>query len=90
MQNIKPGEIYNCADDLPTTQSEVIIYATKLLNVSPPEPIELPDYAQSFYLGSKRVSNVKIKKDLNVSLIYPNYKVGLESLHVNKTEITSE
>lgn len=90
MQNIKPGEIYNCADDLPTTQSEVVIYATKLLNVSPPEPIELPDYAQSFYLGSKKVSNVKIKKDLNVSLIYPNYKVGLESLHVKKTEITSE
>ncbi|WP_353272471.1 SDR family oxidoreductase [Wolbachia endosymbiont (group A) of Urophora cardui] len=93
MQNIKPGEVYNCADDLPTTQSEVIMYAAKLLNVSPPEPIEvssLPDYAQSFYLESKKVSNVKIKKDLNVSLIYPNYKVGLESLHVKKTEITLE
>ncbi|GFY65346.1 NAD(P)-dependent oxidoreductase [Trichonephila inaurata madagascariensis] len=55
MQSIKPGEIYNCADDSPTTQSEVIMYAAKLLNVSPPEPIELPDYAQSFYLGSKKL-----------------------------------
>ncbi|MDR2831698.1 MAG: SDR family oxidoreductase [Rickettsiales bacterium] len=89
IQNIKPGEIYNCADDLPATQSEVVVYAAKLLNVSAPKPIEvssLSDYAQSFYLGLKKVSNAKIKKDLNVSLIYPNYKVGLESLYIKKTE----
>ncbi|APR98850.1 SDR family oxidoreductase [Wolbachia endosymbiont of Folsomia candida] len=80
MQNIKPGEIYNCADDLPATQSEVVAYGAKLLNINPPEEIEvtsLPDDAQSFYLGSKKVSNAKIKRNLNVSLIYPNYKVGL-------------
>ncbi|QKX02331.1 SDR family oxidoreductase [Wolbachia endosymbiont of Dirofilaria (Dirofilaria) immitis] len=90
MQNMKPGEIYNCADDLPATQSEVITYAAKLLNVSVPEPIEvssLPDYAQSFYLGSKKVSNVKIKKDLSISLIYPNYKVGLESLYIEELKL---
>ncbi|WCR58583.1 SDR family oxidoreductase [Wolbachia endosymbiont of Ctenocephalides felis wCfeJ] len=83
MQNIKPGEIYNCADDLPATQSEVVAYAAKLLNVDVPKPVEissLPDYAQSFYLGSKKVSNVKIKRDLGISLIYPSYKVGLEML----------
>ncbi|MGL9717129.1 MAG: SDR family oxidoreductase [Wolbachia sp.] len=83
MQNIKPGEIYNCADDLPATQSEVVAYAAKLLGISTPKPIEvssLSDYAQSFYLGSKKVSNVKIKRDLGISLIYPNYKIGLEML----------
>ncbi|QOD37831.1 SDR family oxidoreductase [Candidatus Wolbachia massiliensis] len=82
MQNIKPGEIYNCADDLPATQSEVVTYAAKLLNVSIPEPTEvslLPDCVQSFYLGSKKVSNAKIKRELGISLIYPNYRVGLES-----------
>lgn len=80
MKNIKLGEIYNCADDLPAAQSEVVAYGAKLLNMTPPEEIDvtsLPDYAQSFYLGSKKVSNAKIKRDLNVSLIYPNYKVGL-------------
>ncbi|WP_395462765.1 SDR family oxidoreductase [Wolbachia endosymbiont of Cantharis cryptica] len=85
MQNIKPGEIYNCADDLPATQSEVVVYAAKLLNVGAPEPIEvssLSDYVQGFYLGSKKVSNVKIKRDLGISLIYPNYKVGLKSCMV--------
>jgi len=48
MQSIKPGEIYNCADDLPATQSEVLKYGAKLLNVNAPEPEEissLPDYA---------------------------------------------
>ena len=86
MQNIKPGEIYNCADDLPATQSEVVTYAAKLLNINPPGLIEvssLSSYAQSFYLGSKKVSNTKIKQDLNVSLIYPSYKVGLKSLLSN-------
>ncbi|MDD9336725.1 MAG: SDR family oxidoreductase [Wolbachia sp.] len=83
MQNTKPGEIYNCADDLPATQSEIITYAAKLLNINPPEQIEvssLTDYAQSFYLGSKKVSNAKIKQALNVSLTYPDYRVGLEGL----------
>jgi nucleoside-diphosphate-sugar epimerase len=83
MQNIKPGEIYNCADDVPTIQSEVVTYAAKLLNIKPPDPIDishLSDFAQSFYLGSKKVSNVKVKKDLNISLVYPSYKLGLMKL----------
>ncbi|KLT21671.1 nucleoside-diphosphate-sugar epimerase [Wolbachia endosymbiont of Armadillidium vulgare str. wVulC] len=84
MQNIKPCEIYNCADDLPATQSEVVMYAAELLNISPPEPTSLPDYVQSFYLGSKKVSNTKIKKDLDISLIYPDYKMGLKSLHTSE------
>lgn len=87
MQNIKPGEIYNCADDLPATQSEVVVYAAKLLNISAPEPVEvssLPNCAQSFYLGSKKVSNVKVKRDLGISLVYPNYKVRLESLYAEE------
>lgn len=83
MQNIKPGEIYNCADDMPATQSEVVTYAAKLLNIKLPDPIDishLSDFGQSFYLGSKKVSNVKIKKDLNISLVYPSYKLGLTEL----------
>ncbi len=85
MQNIKPYEIYNCADDLPATQYEVVTYAAELLNISPPEPVEIssvPNYARGFYLGSKKVSNTKIKKDLGVSLVYPDYKVGLKSLYI--------
>ena len=83
MNNINPGEIYNCADDLPAPQADVIAYAAKLLNIDPPELVDiscLSSFAQSFYLESKRVSNTKIKQDLNVSLVYPNYRVGLNAL----------
>lgn len=83
MHNINPGEIYNCADDLPTPQDEVLAYAAKLLNINSPEPIDvscLSDFAKSFYLESKKVSNAKVKRDLNISLIYPNYKIGLDVL----------
>ena len=89
------GELYNCADDLPSTQSEVVVYAAKLLNVSAPEPVEvssLPDCAQSFYLGSKNLSNIKAKRDLGISLVYPNYKLGLESFYAEelKSHICAE
>jgi hypothetical protein len=36
--------------------------------------------ARSFYAESKRVKNNKIKYNLGVNLIYPNYKLGLKSL----------
>ncbi|MDG7056235.1 MAG: SDR family oxidoreductase [Wolbachia endosymbiont of Meromenopon meropis] len=84
MQNIKPGEIYNCSDDLPATQSEVVTYAAKLLNIRAPKPTRVSSLShnvQDFYLGSKKVSNTKVKRDLGISLVYADYKSGLKSLY---------
>ncbi len=78
-----PGEIYNCADDFPSPQSEVIVYAANLLKIRPPTPIhfsELPESTRSFYNGVKRVSNAKVKMNLDVILKYPTYKEGLNHL----------
>lgn len=78
INNLNPGEVYNCADDLPSPQIEVITYAANLLKIDPPTPIhfsKLPN--KSFYNGTKRVSNAKIKTNLNVVLQYPTYKEGL-------------
>ena len=36
--------------------------------------------ARSFYAESKRVRNDKIKSDLGITLIYPDYRVGLAAL----------
>ncbi|WP_339047882.1 SDR family oxidoreductase [Candidatus Mesenet endosymbiont of Phosphuga atrata] len=75
-----PGEVYNCADDLPSPQIEVITYAANLLKIEPPAPIhfsKLPKSIRSFYNGTKRISNAKIKTNLNVVLQYPTYKEGL-------------
>jgi hypothetical protein len=36
--------------------------------------------ARSFYADSKRVSNSRIKGELGVALLYPNYRDGLAAL----------
>ena len=36
--------------------------------------------ARSFYAESKRVKNDRIKDELGVNLLYPNYKAGLAAL----------
>ena len=36
--------------------------------------------ARSFYAESKRVRNDKIKRDLGVTLRYPDYREGLRAL----------
>ncbi|QPJ62548.1 MAG: SDR family oxidoreductase [Candidatus Nitronauta litoralis] len=83
-----PGRIYNVGDDLPTPPEEVIRFACELLNIEPPplvplEKCEMSDLAKSFYQDSKRVSNSRIKKELGVHLIYPDFKSGLTALFKN-------
>jgi len=36
--------------------------------------------ARSFYEGSRRISNARIKSELGVKLRYPTYREGLASL----------
>ncbi|PIR38133.1 MAG: NAD(P)-dependent oxidoreductase [Alphaproteobacteria bacterium CG11_big_fil_rev_8_21_14_0_20_39_49] len=80
------GSIYNCADDLPCPQAEVVEYAAKLIGIKPPELIpfeqaDLSPMARSFYMSNRRVSNKKIKDELGVKLKYPDYKSGLGGVY---------
>ena len=77
-----PGTIYNLCDDEPAPPQDVIAYAAKLLGMPvPPEiPFEEADMtpmARSFYGENKRVRNDRIKDELGVELIYPDYRLGL-------------
>ncbi|MCE3232857.1 MAG: NAD(P)-dependent oxidoreductase [Rickettsiaceae bacterium] len=79
------GSIYNCADDYPCPQAEVVEYAAKLLGVQPPPLIDfdkadLSPMARSFYSCNRRVSNQKIKGELGLELKYPDYKKGLGAI----------
>lgn len=79
-----PGAIYNVADDSAAPSHEVIAYACELLNIPPPPLIpfgqsDMPPMAQSFYADNKRVSNDKIKRDLEVSLNYTDFRSGLRA-----------
>jgi nucleoside-diphosphate-sugar epimerase len=79
------GAIYNVADDEPAAPDEVVTYAAKLAGVPPPPEIDFADadltpMARSFYEGSRRISNERIKSELGVTLRYPTYREGLASL----------
>ena len=81
----KAGAIYNVADDEPAAPDEVVAYAAELIGVPPPpeiafEDAELTPMARSFYEGSRRIANARIKSELGVKLRYPTYREGLASL----------
>lgn len=81
----KPGAVYNISDDYPSSPAEVTEYACRLLGVIPPpmvplEQADLSEMSRSFYADNKRVGNRRIKKELGVRLMYPDYKSGLKSL----------
>lgn len=76
------GAAYNVCDDNPCPPQEVIGYAARLLGM--PEPPAVPfeavaptmtPMALGFYSRSKRVRNDRIKDELGVKLLYPDYPV---------------
>ena len=81
----RPGTAYNLCDDDPAPPQDVIAHAAELLGVAVPDAIpfdeaEMSPMARSFYAESKRVSNRRIKDDLGVRLIHPDYRHGLRAL----------
>jgi nucleoside-diphosphate-sugar epimerase len=80
-----PGAIYNLADDEPAPPQDVVAYAADLLNLPRPpevpfEQAQLSPMAASFYGDNRRVRNDRIKSELGVTLKYPTYREGLQSL----------
>jgi len=82
-----PGAAYNVCDDNPCPPEEVIAHAARLLGLPDPpavpfaevEPTMTP-MARGFYSESKRVRNDRIKDELGVRLLYPDYPQGLAAL----------
>ena len=80
-----PGRIYNLCDDDPAPPQDVIAEAARLLGLPlPPEEdfatAEMSPMARSFYAESKKVRNDRIKEELGVTLLYPDYRAGLKAL----------
>ena len=76
------GAIYNICDDEPAPADEVLVYAAKLLNITPPPAVAFEDAnlsaaAQRFYAECKRVSNARVKSQLGWRPLYPTYREGL-------------
>ncbi len=80
-----PGAAYNVCDDDPAPPEDVIAYAAELLGVPVPEAedfatADMTPMARSFYAESKKVRNDRIKDELGVALLYPDYRSGLKAL----------
>ncbi|RLK03738.1 SDR family oxidoreductase [Ruegeria conchae] len=85
MAKPNPGAIYNVCDEEPVPPQDVIGYAAELQGLPLPPAVpfdeaDLTPMARSFYNENKRVRNDRIKEELGISLLYPNYRVGLEAL----------
>ncbi len=80
-----PGAAYNICDDNPCPPQDVIAHAARLLGLPEPpevafEDADLGPMARSFYSESKRTRNARIKDELGVRLLYPDYPQGLAAL----------
>ena len=80
-----PIGIYNVCDDDPAPPQDVIAHAATLLGLPLPPAVpfdqaDMTPMARSFYGDSKRVRNDRIKRDLGVTLRYPDYRSGLAAL----------
>ncbi len=85
IQRPDSGAVYNVCDDEAVPPQDVIAHAAELLGLPLPpavafEEAELSPMARSFYAESKRVDNSRIKRDLGIELIHPDYRAGLAAL----------
>ena len=85
IRNPNPGAVYNVCDNDPAAPQDVIGYAADLLGLPllPAEDFEkaeMSPMARSFYAESKKVRNDRIKNELGVELLYPDYRSGLKAL----------
>jgi nucleoside-diphosphate-sugar epimerase len=81
----RAGAVYNLCDDDPAPPEDVIGYAAQLLGMPMPEAIDyetadMTPMARSFYAENKKVRNDLIKSELGISLKFPDYRIGLETL----------
>ena len=83
----KSGEIYNLADDKPSSSEEVTLFGAKILNIKNIEKIEVDEIKsemlKNFYNESKKVSNKKVKNYFNYNLKFPSYIEGLNYIRNN-------
>ena len=81
------NEIWNLADDFPSTRELFLLEAIKIKNIKNFARIEFEEYeatlsdrAKKFWHNNKRVSNSKVKKYFEYRFIFPNYKSGIKNL----------
>eukprot|EP00250_Pteridium_aquilinum_P017113 c23459_g1_i1 orf=598-1728(-) len=92
IESPSPGKIYNVVDNDPASRREVFSYARSLIREKWPSKMENLTEAKDFEASNveevysirhrpeKRVLNTRLKEDLKLELLYPNYKSGLKAV----------
>ena len=87
LSKFKSGEIYNLADDKPSSSEDIMLYGAKLLNIKNLKKMEVNEIEsamlKNFYKDSKKVSNQKIKNYFDYDFIFPTYVEGLNYIRDN-------
>ena len=87
LSKFKSGEIYNLADDKPSSSEDITLYGAKLLNIKNLKKIEVneieSEMLKNFYKDSKKVSNKKIKNYFGYNFKFPTYVEGLNYIRDN-------
>jgi nucleoside-diphosphate-sugar epimerase len=77
LRNGQPGEIYNAADDVPVSQLDFFNWLAAELQK--PMPASVSADAETMRkrgVTNKRVSNAKLKRELNYQLQFPDFRAG--------------
>lgn len=81
------NEIWNLADDLPSTRELFLLEAIEIKNIKNFSRIQFEEYeatlsdrGKKFWNNNKRISNSKVKKYFEYRFIFPNYKSGIKNL----------
>ena len=85
MNKPNPINIYNIADDMPSSMCDVVKYICQKTSCTIPEKISFEDLDKkqqqdSFYSENKRINNRLLKEDLGIILKYPSYREGYEEI----------
>ena len=87
LSKFKSGEIYNLADDRPSSSKDITLYGAKLLKIKNLKKIEVneieSEMLKNFYKDSKKVSNKKIKSYFSYNFKFPTYVEGLNYIRDN-------
>lgn len=82
-------KIYNVVDDDPAPRAEVFAFAQQLIERRWPgliDPIDISINSELPHRAEKRVSNALVKRELDMKLLYPSYRSGLQSI-INSMEV---
>ena len=82
-----PGAVYNLCDDEPAQAADVVAFACALLGAEAPPLVPFAEaeknmsaMARSFWRDNRVVDNCRIKKELSVTLRYPDFRAGLSAI----------